>query len=109
MAVDANIITFERIKEERGRGKSVMAAFKAGSKNSFITIVDANVTTMLAAVILFSFGTSSIKGLATMLIVSILVSYLTAVYGTRLLLEFRVKSRLLDKRFRWRGGETEEI
>lgn len=109
MAVDANIITFERIKEEIRRGKSVMAAFKAGSKNSFITIVDANVTTLLAAVILFSFGTSSIKGFATMLIVSILVSFLTAVYGTRLLLGFWVKSRLLDKRFSWFGVKQEEI
>src|SRR5699024_5356962 len=57
----------------------------------------------------FSFGTSSIKGFATMLIVSILVSFLTAVYGTRLLLGFWVKSRLLDKRFSWFGVKQEEI
>src|SRR5699024_2446244 len=86
MAVDANVITFERIKEELKLGKSVKAAFKAGTKNSLSTIIDANITTLLAAVVLFVFGTSSVKGFATMLIVSILVSFLTAVYGTRLLL-----------------------
>src|SRR5699024_12381331 len=76
MAVDANVITFERIKEELKLGKSVKAAFKAGTKNSLSTIIDANITTLLAAVVLFVFGTSSVKGFATMLIVSILVSFL---------------------------------
>src|SRR5699024_4561102 len=86
MAVDANVITFERIKEEIRAGKSIMASFKAGTKNSLITILDANITTLLAAVVLFYFGTSSVKGFATILIISILVSFLTAVFGTRLLL-----------------------
>src|SRR5699024_6411617 len=62
MAVDANVITFERIKEEIRAGKSIMASFKAGTKNSLITILDANITTLLAAVVLFYFGTSSVKG-----------------------------------------------
>src|SRR5699024_3522993 len=82
MAVDANVITFERIKEELRLGKSIQAAFRAGSQNSLRTILDANITTLLAAGVLFVFGTSSVKGFATMLIVSILVSFLTAVYGT---------------------------
>src|SRR5699024_1188449 len=85
MAVDANVITFERIKEELIKGKSVKASFEVGLKNSLITILDANITTMLAAVVLFIFGTSSIKGFATILIVSILMSFVTAVFGTRLL------------------------
>src|SRR5699024_5903756 len=79
MAVDANVITFERIKEELIKGKSVKASFEVGLKNSLITILDANITTMLAAVVLFIFGTSSIKGFATILIVSILMSFVTAV------------------------------
>src|SRR5690625_3205484 len=99
MAVDANVITFERIKEEIRAGKSIKAAFKAGSKNALVTILDANITTMLAAVVLFYFGTSSVKGFATMLIVSILVSFLTAVYGTRLLLGLWVNSGVLKNRF----------
>ncbi|OZU89851.1 protein translocase subunit SecDF [Virgibacillus indicus] len=109
MAVDANVITFERIKEEIRAGKSVMAAFKAGSKNSLTTIIDANITTLLAATVLFIFGTSSVKGFATMLIVSILVSFITAVFGTRLLLGLWVKSRVLNNRKTWFGVKKDDI
>ncbi|WP_164216322.1 protein translocase subunit SecDF [Virgibacillus sp. YIM 98842] len=109
MAVDANVITFERIKEELRAGKSIMAAFKAGTKNSLSAIVDANITTMIAAVVLFIFGTSSVQGFATMLIVSILVSFLTAVFGTRLLLGLWVKSRFLNKRKSWFAVKKEDI
>lgn len=109
MAVDANVITFERIKEELRAGKSVMAAFKAGSRNSLSTIIDANITTLLAATVLFIFGTSSVKGFATMLIVSILVSFLTAVFGTRLLLGLWVKSRVLNNRKTWFGVRKDKI
>jgi len=109
MAVDANVITFERIKEELRSGKSVLASFKAGGKNSLVTILDANITTLLAAAVLFMFGTSSIKGFATMLIVSILVSFLTAVYGTRVLLGLWVNSGFLTKRKSWFGVKKEQI
>ena len=109
MAVDANVITFERIKEELIKGKSVKAAFDAGLKNSLTTILDANITTMLAAVVLFIFGTSSIKGFATILIISILVSFLTAVYGTRLFLSLWVKSGYLKNRKSWFGVNTNKI
>lgn len=96
MAVDANIITYERIKEELRVGKSVKSSFTAGAKSSFTAILDANVTTLLAAVVLFIFGTSSVKGFATMLIISILVSFITAVWGSRLLLGLLVHSGMLD-------------
>src|SRR5690625_3457745 len=109
MAVDANVITFERIKEEIRTGKSIKAAFKAGSKNALVTILDANITTLLAAVVLFYFGTSSVKGFATMLIVSILVSFLTAVYGTRLLLGIWVNSGVLKNRFSLFGVKEKDI
>ncbi len=109
MAVDANVITFERIKEEIKSGKSIMASFKAGSKNSLSTIFDANLTTLIAAAVLFIFGTSSVKGFATMLIVSIVVSFLTAVYGSRLLLGLWVKSRFLNKKPTWFGVKKKDI
>lgn len=109
MAVDANILTFERIKEELRAGKSVIAAFNAGAKNSLTTIIDANITTLLAATVLFIFGTSSVKGFATMLIVSIIISFLTAVYGSRLLLGFWVNSGFLKNRKTWFGVKEEEI
>ncbi|MFD1445383.1 protein translocase subunit SecDF [Oceanobacillus profundus] len=109
MAVDANVITFERIKEELRIGKSVKAAFKAGNKSSFMTILDANLTTIIAAVVLFIFGTSSVKGFATMLIISILISFLTAVLGTRILLGLWVQSGFLTKRKTWFGVKKDQI
>src|SRR5699024_11467093 len=68
MAVDANVLTFDRIKEELRAGKSVKSAVNAGGKNSLVTILDANITTILAAIVLFCIGTSYVKGFATMLI-----------------------------------------
>ncbi|WP_339233100.1 protein translocase subunit SecDF [Oceanobacillus sp. FSL W7-1281] len=109
MAVDANVITFERIKEELRVGKSVKAAFQSGNKNSFITILDANLTTLIAAGVLFIFGTSSVKGFATMLIISILISFITAVFGTRALLSLWVQSGFLRKRKAWLGVNKNQI
>lgn len=109
MAVDANVITYERIKEELRAGKSVLSAFRAGNRHSFVTIFDANLTTILAAVVLFIYGTSSVQGFVVMLIVSILASFVTAVYGTRLLLGLWVKSKLLDRRPRFFGVKESEI
>lgn len=109
MAVDANIITYERIKEEIRTGKSIMSAFRAGSKNSFGTILDANLTTILAAVVLFFYGTSSVKGFATMLILSILVSFITAVWGSRILLQLWVNSRFLNNKTGWFGVKKSQI
>ena len=96
MAVDANILTYERIREELRVGKSVKTSFQAGAKQAFTAILDANITTILAAVVLFIFGTSSVKGFALILIISILASFLTAVWGSRLLLGLLVNSGILD-------------
>ncbi|GEL77481.1 protein translocase subunit SecDF [Tenuibacillus multivorans] len=109
MAVDANIITYERIKEELKAGKTTLSAFKAGNKRSLATILDANITTILAAIVLFIFGTSSVKGFATMLIISIVLSFITAVYLTRLLLGLWVNSKFLNKRPKWFGVNPKEI
>lgn len=92
MAVDANILTAERIREELRVGHTVKDAFKLGSKQSLSAIIDAQLTTLLAAVVLFFYGTSSVKGFATTLIISILLSFVTAVWGSRILQGLLVNS-----------------
>ncbi|KAB2338683.1 protein translocase subunit SecDF [Cytobacillus depressus] len=109
MAVDANIITYERIKEELKVGRTVKSAFQAGGRNSLATIFDANITTILVSGVLFVYGTSSIKGFATMLIISILVSFITAVYGSRILLGLWVNSNLFNKKPSWFGVKKNDI
>lgn len=83
MAVDSNVINFARIKDELRGGKSLKEAYRLGNKNSLLTVIDANVTTFIAAIILFIFGESSIKGFATMLIISIFVTMVVMVGFTR--------------------------
>src|SRR5699024_3462393 len=84
MAVDANIIMYERIKDELRIGRTLKQAFHKANKSSFITILDANLTTVLAAAVLFFFGESAVKGFATMLLLAILMSFVTAVFLTRI-------------------------
>jgi len=83
MAVDANVLIFERIREELRNGNSVQAAINSGYEKAFITIADANVTTLIAAVVLFAFGTGPIKGFAITLSIGIVTSMFTAIFGTR--------------------------
>ncbi|MER2262643.1 MAG: protein translocase subunit SecDF [Psychrobacillus sp.] len=109
MAVDANILTYERIREELRVGKSVKKSFEAGAKSSFTAIFDANVTTLLAAVVLFYFGTSSVKGFATLLIISILVVFITAVWASRILLSLLVHSGYFDNKPGWFGISKKRI
>ena len=92
MAVDSNVITFTRIKEELLKGKSLPTAFREGSKSSFSAIIDANVTTLIVAIIMFILGESSIKGFATMLIITVLVTMVTMVFLTRTLLKVFIKT-----------------
>lgn len=92
MAVDSNVITFSRIKEELYAGKSLPIAFREGNKNSFSAIFDSNLTTLLVAIIMFIFGESSIKGFATMLIITVLVTMFTMVFLTKILLKVFVKT-----------------
>ncbi|PTK41020.1 protein translocase subunit SecDF, partial [Staphylococcus nepalensis] len=84
MAVVANIIMYERIKDELRIGRTLKQAFHKANKSSFITILDANLTTVLAAAVLFFFGESAVKGFATMLLLAILMSFVTAVFLTRI-------------------------
>jgi preprotein translocase subunit SecD len=85
MAVDANVLIFERIREELRVGNSPQASIKAGYGKAFSTIADANITTLIAAIVLFGFGTGSIKGFAVTLSLGILTSMFTAIMGTRAL------------------------
>ncbi|OCS94665.1 protein translocase subunit SecDF [Caryophanon latum] len=96
MAVDANILTAERVREELRAGRNIKQAYQLGAKQSLTAIVDAQLTTLLAAGVLFYFGQSSVKGFATTLIISILLSFVTAVWGSRILLGLLVKSGYFD-------------
>lgn len=87
MAVDANVLIFERIREELRLGKTVRAAVDAGFSKAFLTIVDANVTTIIAAIVLFQFGTGPVKGFAVTLTLGIAASMFTAVFVSRVVFE----------------------
>jgi preprotein translocase subunit SecD len=83
MAVDANVLIFERIREELRNGNSPQASIHAGYEKALSTITDANITTLIAAMVLFIFGTGPIKGFAVTLSIGILSSLFTAIMGTR--------------------------
>ncbi len=90
MSVDANVLIFERIKEELSKGKALKDAVKDGFGNALSSILDANITTGLTAIILFIFGTGPIKGFATTLLIGIATSLFTAIFITRLLVDWYV-------------------
>ncbi|WP_179335912.1 protein translocase subunit SecDF [Winogradskyella costae] len=90
ISVDANVLIFERIKEEIAKGKTQKESVKDGFSNALSSILDANITTGLTALILFVFGTGPIKGFATTLIIGILTSLFTAIFITRLLVDWYV-------------------
>jgi len=93
MAVDANVLIYERIREELRAGKTVRAAIDAGYGRAFVTIVDANVTTLITAAILYNFGSGAVKGFAVTLFMGILISMLTAIVVTRLIFEYLTSRR----------------
>ena len=95
MAVDANIIIFERVKDEIRNGRSMGSAIETGFSRAIVTILDANVTTLIAACVLYWFGTGPIRGFAITLTMSILASMITAVFVTRWLLRLLVNSQLI--------------
>ncbi len=97
MAVDANVLIFERIREELRNGNSPQASIHAGYEKAFSTIADANVTTLIAAIVLFSLGTGPVKGFAITLSIGILTSMFTAIMGTRALVNLIYGGRNLKK------------
>lgn len=96
MAVDANVLIFERIKEELAAGKSMSKAIEDGYGNAFSAIIDSNVTTILTGIILYYFGSGPIRGFATTLIVGLICSFLTAVFLTRIFFERRAQKGKME-------------
>ncbi len=88
MAVDANVIVFERIREEKRKGKTPVAAIDAGFARSTVTVMDANVTTLIAALVLYQFGTGPVKGFAVTLSLGVLASLFTALFVCRLMFDY---------------------
>lgn len=100
MAVDANVLIFERTKEEMRGGKPVHQAMQAGYSNAFSAIIDSNVTSILTGIILYYFGTGPIRGFATTYIIGIIISFFTAVYLTRVVFDSMMsKEKWLDLTF----------
>ncbi len=97
MAVDANVLIFERIREELKNGNSPQASIFSGYEKAFFTILDANITTLIAAIILFGFGTGPIKGFAITLSIGILTSMFTAILGTRMMVNIIYGERRISK------------
>jgi preprotein translocase subunit SecD len=97
MAVDANVLIFERIREELRNGNTPQASIHAGYAKAFSTIADANVTTLIAAIVLFSFGTGPIKGFAVTLSLGIVTSMFTAIMGTRAVINLAYGHRRLQR------------
>jgi preprotein translocase subunit SecD len=97
MAVDANVLIFERIREELQLGNSPQASISAGYAKALSTIADANITTLIAAIVLFVFGTGPIKGFAITLSIGILTSMFTAIMGTRAIINLFVAGKKLRK------------
>ncbi|WCE94885.1 protein translocase subunit SecD [Acidithiobacillus ferriphilus] len=97
LAVDANVLVFERIREELRHGMSTRAAIDAGFKKAFATIVDSNVTVLIAALVLFQFGTGAIKGFALVLTIGVITSMFTATMMSRGIIELALGKRRVQK------------
>jgi preprotein translocase subunit SecD len=93
MAVDANVLIFERIREELRLGKAPKIALESGYGKAFMTIIDANMTTLLAALVLFQFGTGPVKGFAVTLSIGIIASLFTAIFVSRVIFDFFLRGR----------------
>mgnify|MGYP000097234065 CR=1 FL=1 len=106
MAVDANVIIFERIREELRKGKGLKLAISDGFKYSYSAIIDANVTTLIAGTILYSFGAGPVKGFAIVLIIGIVASFISAVFLSRLIFDYLMNK---DKNVGFSSGWSENV
>jgi len=97
MAVDANVLIFERIREEINIGRTPRAAVDAGYDRATLTILDANVTTLIAALVLFQFGTGPVKGFAVTLSLGVLASLFTALIMTRMVFDYILMKRKIKQ------------
>ncbi len=97
MAVDANVLIFERVKEELRLGKTILTAINTGFELALRAILDANITTVIVALVLFIVASGPVRGFAVVLLIGIMASFLTAIFLTRMLLRMAARSRLLKK------------
>ena len=104
MAVDANVITFERIKEEMGKGYSIEDSVVKGFENGLPAIIDGNLTTLLIAAVLFSFGTGPVRGFAVTLSLGVMITMLTAIFITKLFIHFVISTFHIKKEKLFWGG-----
>ncbi|MEG1462664.1 MAG: protein translocase subunit SecD [Anaerorhabdus sp.] len=109
MTVDANIITFERIRDELYKGRSLQKAVKEGQNLSFSTIFDAQFTTLLAGLIMYVFGNGAVKGFATMLMITVICTLVINVAVSRFLMNQLVNSGVLDNKKGWFGVKVSKI
>ena len=109
MACDSNILTFERIKDAMYSGRSVKTAFYEGSSKSFTTILDAQLTTFISALILYMFGTGSVKGFATMLIISVFTTMIVIVFVAKFLLKLLIDSGMCDDKYAWFAVKKSDV
>ncbi len=98
MAVDSIIIANERVKDELSKSGKLLPAFKEGNKSSLVAIIDANITTLIAGIVLYIFGESSVKGFATMLIITIFVTIISTVVLYRFLLSLAIKTKFFNEK-----------
>lgn len=104
MAVDANVITFERIKEEMSKGYSIEDSVTKGFENGLPAIIDGNLTTLLIAAVLFSFGTGPVRGFAVTLSLGVMITMLTAIFITKLFMHFVISTFHIKKEKLFWGG-----
>jgi preprotein translocase subunit SecD len=97
MAVDANVLIFSRIREELKEGKDAQTAIQEGFARAFVTIIDANVTTLIASIVLYAIGTGPIKGFAITLSIGILTSMFTAILGTRAIVNLMYGNKNIEE------------
>jgi len=97
MSVDANVLIFERIREELRLGKTPRAAIDGGYSKALVTILDAQVTTLIAALVLFQFGTGPVRGFAVTLSIGILASLFTAIFVTRIIFDYLYVQRNMKR------------
>ncbi|MEL7532456.1 MAG: protein translocase subunit SecDF [Bacteroidota bacterium] len=111
MAVDANVLIFERIREEQAKGKTLKASIKAGFANAFSSVMDANITTFLTGVVLYSFGVGPIRGFAVSLMIGIITSLISALIITRLILDYYANrgGESLNFGFSWSTGVFDKL
>ena len=109
MAVDANVVIYERIREELRRGKSIAASIDAGFNRAFSAIIDSNITTLIAAVVLWIFGTGPIQGFAQTLALGVVVSMLTAITLTKFILKLLVGMNIKNPRLYAKMGGSNNV